>query len=68
MRMFSKRNIAVLREAFAGKIQEPDGQVENDPTISQETPLVEKKEKRKQEVFLATSGKRRKSKFPGYYR
>ena len=38
-----------------GKNQEPDGQVENIPTVSQETPLVEKKEKRKKEVSLVTA-------------
>ena len=51
-----KRSSVVLREAVGGKIQEPDGQVENIPTISQETPLVEKEEKRKKEVSLATAG------------
>ena len=42
--------------SFRRKIQEPDGQVGNNPTISQETPLVEKKEKGKKEASLVTAG------------
>ena len=41
--------------SFRRKIQEPGGQVANNPTISQETPLVEKKVKCKKEAYLVTA-------------